>query len=46
MTDQRGQLLRAALGSAGLAMPAYARALHGLHARLDSAETAMTCHMV
>src|SRR4030095_8782617 len=34
--DQRGQLLRAALGFAGLPRPSYARALWALRTRLDS----------
>jgi hypothetical protein len=34
--DQRGQLLRAALGFAGLAMPSYDRALWALRTWLDS----------
>jgi len=34
--DQRGQLLRAALGFAGLSMPSYDRALHALRSWLDS----------
>ena len=36
MPDQRGQLLRAALGFAGLATPLYDRALHPLRTWLDS----------
>ena len=36
MLDQRGQLLRAALGFAGLPRPSYARALHALRSWLDS----------
>ena len=36
MLDQRGQLLRAALGFAGLARPSYDRALHALQSWLDS----------
>jgi hypothetical protein len=35
MLDQRGQLLRAALGFAGCATPSYDRALHALRAWLD-----------
>jgi hypothetical protein len=34
--DQRGQLLRAALGFAGLPRPSYDRALHALRSWLDS----------
>jgi hypothetical protein len=34
--DQRGQLLRAALGFAGCSMPSYDRALHALRTWLDS----------
>jgi hypothetical protein len=34
--DQRGRLLRAALGFAGLEMPSYDRALHALRVYLDS----------
>jgi DNA-binding NtrC family response regulator len=34
--DKRGQLLRAAVGFAGCSMPSYDRALHALHAWLDS----------
>jgi hypothetical protein len=33
---QRGQLLRAAVGFAGCAMPSYDRALHALRTLLDS----------
>jgi hypothetical protein len=36
MLDQRGQLLRAALGLAGLPRPSYDRALHALHSWPDS----------
>jgi hypothetical protein len=36
MLDQRGQLLRAALGFAGSSMPSYDRALHALRTWLDS----------
>jgi len=36
MPDQRGQLLRAALGFAGCSMPSYDRALHALRTWLDS----------
>jgi hypothetical protein len=36
MLDQRGQLLRAAVGFAGCSMPSYDRALHGLRSWLDS----------
>src|SRR6516225_4023193 len=36
MLDQRGQLLRAALGFAGCSMPSYDRALHALRTWLDS----------
>ena len=36
MLDQRGQLLRAALGFAGLPRPSYERALWALRAWLDS----------
>jgi hypothetical protein len=35
MLDQRGQLLRAALGFAGSSMPSYDRALHALRTWLD-----------
>ena len=35
MLDERGQLLRAALGFAGLPRPSYDRALHALRAWLD-----------
>jgi len=34
--DQRGQLLRAAVGFAGCSMPSYDRALYTLRSRLDS----------
>jgi hypothetical protein len=34
--DQRGQLLRAAVGFAGCSMPSYDRALHALRSWLDS----------
>jgi hypothetical protein len=34
--DQRGQLLRAALGFAGCSVPSYDRALHALRTWLDS----------
>jgi hypothetical protein len=34
--DQRGQLLRAALGFAGLPRPSYDRPLHALRTWLDS----------
>jgi len=34
--DQRGQLLRAALGFAGLPRPSYDLSLHGRRSRLDS----------
>jgi len=34
--DQRGRLLRAALGFAGCSMPSYDRALHALRTWLDS----------
>jgi hypothetical protein len=34
--DQRGQLLRAAVGFAGLLLPSYYRALHALRSWLDS----------
>ena len=34
--DQRGQLLRAAVGFAGCSMPSYDRALHALRTWLDS----------
>jgi hypothetical protein len=34
--DQRGQLLRAAVGFAGYSMPSYDRALHALRTWLDS----------
>jgi hypothetical protein len=34
--DQRGQLLRAAVGFAGCALPSYDRALHALRTWLDS----------
>ena len=36
MLDQRGQLLRAAVGFAGCSMPSYDRALHALRTWLDS----------
>src|SRR5205823_11718839 len=36
MLDQRGQLLRAAVGFAGCSMPSYDRALHALRLWLDS----------
>ncbi len=36
MLDQRGQLLRAALGFAGLSLPSYDRSLHALRSWLDS----------
>ena len=36
MLDQRGQLLRAAVGLAGCSMPSYDRALHALRSWLDS----------
>src|SRR5437867_2660443 len=36
MLDQRGQLLRAALGFAGCSMPSYDRALDALRSWLDS----------
>jgi hypothetical protein len=36
MLDPRGQVLRAALGFAGLARPSYDRALHALQSWLDS----------
>ena len=36
MLDQRGQLLRAAVGFAGCSMLSYDRALHALRAWLDS----------
>ena len=36
MLDQRGQLLRAALGFAGCSMPSYDRALWALRTWLDS----------
>jgi hypothetical protein len=36
MLDQRGQLLRAALGFAGCSMPSYDRALWALRSWLDS----------
>jgi hypothetical protein len=36
MPDQRGQLLRAALGFAWCSMPSYDRALHALRSWLDS----------
>ena len=36
MPDQRGQLLRAALGFAALPLPSYDRALHALRTWLDS----------
>jgi hypothetical protein len=36
MLDQRGQLLRAAVGFAGCSMPSYDRALHALRSWLDS----------
>jgi hypothetical protein len=34
--DQRGQLLRAAVGFAGCSMPSYDRSLHALRTWLDS----------
>jgi hypothetical protein len=34
MLDQRGQLLRAAVGFAGCSMPSYDRALHALRSGL------------
>ena len=36
MLDQRGQLLRAAVGLAGCSMPSHDRALHALRSWLDS----------
>jgi hypothetical protein len=36
MTDQRGQLLRAAVGFTGCSLPSYDRALHALRSWLDS----------
>ncbi|PYO03924.1 MAG: hypothetical protein DMD75_33115 [Candidatus Rokuibacteriota bacterium] len=36
MLDERGRLLLAALGFAGVSMPSYDRALHGLRTWLDS----------
>ena len=36
MLDQRGQLLRAAVGFVALPMPSYDRALHALRTWLDS----------
>ena len=36
MLDQRGQLLRAALGFAGCSLPSYDRALHALPTGLHS----------
>ena len=36
MLDQRGQLLQAALGFAGLPRPSYDRSLHALRTYLDS----------
>ncbi len=36
MIDQRGQLLRAAVGFAGCSLPSYARALAALRTWLDS----------
>jgi hypothetical protein len=36
MLDQRGQLLRAALGFAGSSLPSYDRALHALRTWMDS----------
>jgi hypothetical protein len=36
MFDQRGQLLRAALGFATIPLPSYDRALHALRTWLDS----------
>ena len=36
MLDQRGQLLRAARGFAGLPRPSYDRSLHALRTWLDS----------
>jgi len=34
--DQRGQLLRVAVGFAGCSLPSYDRALHALRSWLDS----------
>ena len=36
MLDQRGQLLRAAVGFAGCSLPSFDRALHALRTWLDS----------
>jgi hypothetical protein len=36
MLDQRGQLLRAAVGFAGCSLPSYDRGLHALRSWLDS----------
>ena len=36
MLDQRGQLLRAALGFAGCSLPSYERELHALRSWLNS----------
>jgi hypothetical protein len=36
MLDQRGQLLRAAVGFAGCSLPSYDRSLHALRTWLDS----------
>src|SRR2546426_2133986 len=36
MLDERGRLLLVALGFAGLSVPSYDRALHGLRTWLDS----------
>jgi hypothetical protein len=36
MLDQRGQLLRAAVGFAGCSLPSYDRAVHALRSWLDS----------
>ena len=36
MLDQRGQLLRAAIGFSGCSLPSYDRALHALRSWLDS----------
>jgi hypothetical protein len=36
MLDQRGQLMRAAIGFAGCSKPSYDRALHALRTWLDS----------
>ena len=48
MLDQRGQLLRAAVGFAGCSMPSYDRSLWALRSWLDSwtdiGQTGDLCH--